>query len=47
MGKNELDILKKQNRELRQDIGEYDLLMDSAGVCIAKIRLTRGYPLEW
>ena len=47
MGKNELDLLKKQNRELRQDIGEYDMLMDSAGVCIAKIRLTRGYPLEW
>ncbi len=35
------------NARLRQQFAEYDMLMESTGVCIVKAGMTGGYPVEW
>lgn len=33
--------------QLRQQFAEYDMLMESTGVCIVKVRMEDGFPVEW
>ena len=35
------------NAQLRQRFAEYDMLMESTGVCIVKVRMEDGFPVEW
>ncbi len=35
------------DKQLRQQFAEYDMLMESTGVCIVKVRLDEGFPVEW
>lgn len=35
------------NARLRQQFAEYDMLMESTGVCIVKVQMADGFPLEW
>jgi signal transduction histidine kinase/PAS domain-containing protein/BarA-like signal transduction histidine kinase len=39
--------IARLNAELRREVAEYDMLMESTGVCIVKLSLARGYPFEW
>jgi hypothetical protein len=34
------------NARLRQQFAEYDMLMESTGVCIVKVQMADGFPLE-
>ena len=35
------------NAQLRQQFAEYDMLMESTGVCIVKAGMADGFPVEW
>ena len=38
---------KQSHARLRQQFAEYDMLMESTGVCIVKARMEPGFPIEW
>ena len=39
--------INRLNAELRREVAEYDMLMESTGVCIVKIRMEAGFPVLW
>jgi len=42
-----LHRFERLNAQLRQQFAEYDMLMESTGVCIVKVRMDDGFPVEW
>jgi PAS domain-containing protein len=39
--------IEQLNAQLRKQFAEYDMLMESTGVCIVKVKLEPGLPVEW
>jgi len=39
--------IEQLNIQLRRQFAEYDMLMESTGVCIVKVGMKDGFPVEW